>query len=402
MGQRGARRRTRGGHVAMLLENNPYPADVRVRREAGSLVRHGYEVTVVAPRGPGQPARETVEGVQVRRYRLPATPPTPLGYLAEYLIANLQLHVRGIAELLRGARVIHLHNPPDTLFPLAAVARAIGRRVVYDQHDLAPELMRLKFGDSALVRLALLMERATFRVANLVLVPNESQRELALERGRVPPERLGVVRNGPPAETLVGSPNGRDGRLVDPHLVFLGSMESQDGVDALPLVLSELAARHELPEARLTIIGEGSRRENVARAFARAGLADQVVFTGRVEADEVPRLVANADICLDPADGNGLNHRSTMVKIAEYMAAAKPVVAHSLVETERTAGPAALYARCGDPAELAAQVARLAGEPELRRKLGQLGLERVRELTWERSEAELLRAYASAEAGQSG
>ncbi len=379
----------------MLLENNRYPEDTRPRREAESLANAGYKVYVVAPRARGQARKETVRGVHVERYTQPQGSASMVSFLVEYAVANIQLHLRGIRQLIKGADVLHLHNPPDTLFPLASLARALGRRVVYDQHDLAPELVQVKFGHSTLVRLLTFMERMTFRFASLVLVPNESHRDIALGRGHVAAERVFVVRNGPPVATLAASANGRRGRLQDPRLLFLGSMESQDGVDALPTVLGELVTRHGLTGTRLTLIGEGSCQDEVANAFARAGLSNMVVFTGRVEPDDVPAFLAKADICLDPADGNSLNHRSTMVKIAEYMAAAKPVVAHRLLETERTAGQAALYARCGDPHELAAQIALLAADPELRKRLGSLGLERARDLTWERSEAALLEAYAS-------
>ena len=380
--------------VVMLLENNRYPEDTRPRREAESLANAGYDVLVIAPRARGQARRETVRGVHVERYTQPKASASVASFLVEYAVANVQLHLRGIRELIKGADVLHLHNPPDTLFPLASLARALGRRVVYDQHDLAPELMQVKFGDSTLVRLLMFMERMTFRFASLVLVPNESHRDIALARGGVAPERVFVVRNGPPVSTLVASANGRQDRLREPRLLFLGSMESQDGIDALPTVLGELVTRHGLM-ARLTMIGEGSCQDEVASAFARAGLSNMVTFTGRVEPGDVPALLAEADVCLDPADGNSLNHCSTMVKIAEYMAAGKPVVAHRLMETERTAGQAALYARCGDPLEFASQIAVLAADPQLRKRLGSLGLERVRDLTWERSEAALLEAYAS-------
>ena len=64
-------RRAGGRHVVMLLENNGYPRDVRPRREAESLVAAGYQVTIIAPREPGEPAREDVGGVRVWRFRLP-------------------------------------------------------------------------------------------------------------------------------------------------------------------------------------------------------------------------------------------------------------------------------------------------------------------------------------------
>jgi glycosyltransferase involved in cell wall biosynthesis len=396
----GRRAGDRCERVVMLLENNSYPDDVRVRCEAESLARAGHQVCVIAPGGPGQACRETVADVRVVRYRLPRTPPTPVGFVLEYLIATLQLHVRGAAELLRGASILHLHNPPDSLFLLAAFARALRRQVVYDQHDLVPELFRVKFGESWLVALLELMERATYRLASLVIAPNASHRAVAIRRGRVPVSRVTVVRNGPLAHWLARSANRRPGTLRDPHLVFLGSMESQDGVDALPDLLRELAERHDLPNARLTMIGDGSRREAIGRALAIGGAIDRVTFTGQLEHDEVLRLLKRADICVDPAERNELNDRSTMVKIAEYMAAGKPIVAHRLTETEFTAAQAALYSPSNDAAGLATQVARLAREPELRAELGRVGLERAQALTWERSEEALLDAYRRLSCGR--
>ena len=136
----------------MLLENNPYPADVRVRNEAEALARAGYHVTVIAPRRGRQRAREVASGVSVRRFRMPPERHSVAGFASEFAAAAVQLHLRGALELIRGARVLHLHNPPDVLFPIAFLARLLGREVVFDHHDLAPELAATKFGDSPAVR----------------------------------------------------------------------------------------------------------------------------------------------------------------------------------------------------------------------------------------------------------
>ncbi|HET6997988.1 MAG TPA: glycosyltransferase family 4 protein [Solirubrobacterales bacterium] len=385
--------------VAMLLENNPYPQDVRVRSEAESLVRGGHQVTVVAPREPGQPRRERVAGVRVRRFHLPDTPASPLGFVAEYAIANAHLYFAAIAELLRGAQVVHLHNPPDTLFGVGFLARLLGREVVFDHHDLAPELFEAKFGDPRIAAVLRYFERLTFRASTLVVAANESHREVARERGKVDPERIVIVRNGPPASAFEAVRDGRGGRLEDPNLLFLGSMESQDGVDELVPLLATLASDHDLSGARLTVVGEGSRRTPLAAAAAAAGLADRVQFTGRVPHAEVPALLADADICLDPAPCTELNQRSTMIKIAEYMAARRPVVAYPLLETRRTAGDAVAFAGSDDPASFAAEVAALAREPERRATLARLAGQRARSLGWEASEQQLLSAYAGLAAG---
>ncbi|HEX5146828.1 MAG TPA: glycosyltransferase, partial [Conexibacter sp.] len=110
---------------------------------------------------------------------------------------------------------------------------------------------------------------------------------------------------------------------------------------------------------------------------------------------DVPRLLADADVCLDPAPPGPLNDRSTMMKVAEYLAAGRPLVANALHETRRTAGEAAAYAAAPGGAGLADAVAALCADPERRRALAAAGLVRAPELTWERSAVELLRAYAA-------
>jgi glycosyltransferase involved in cell wall biosynthesis len=381
--------------VAMLLENNPYPQDVRVRSEAESLAKLGHEVTVIAPRAPAQPRRETVGGVRVRRFRLPETPATAVGFIVEYGVANAQLYFGALRQLLAGAEVVHLHNPPDTLFGVAFLARAMGRRVVFDHHDLAPELFEAKFGPSRVASLLRLFERLTFRSADVVLAANESHRQIALERGHMRPEQVTVVRNGPPLKALEAAAEPREGRLEDPHLLFLGSMESQDGVDSLLSMLDELERVHDIAGARLTLVGEGSRRAPIAAAVAAAGRGHQVAFTGLVPHAQVPLHLARADICIDPAPCSELNQRSTMIKIAEYMAARRAVVAYPLVETQRTAGDAIAYGRCDDQASLVAAIAALARDPEQRLDLADRGYERAKELTWDASAARLGAAYDS-------
>jgi glycosyltransferase involved in cell wall biosynthesis len=379
--------------VVMLLENNTYPEDVRVRAEAESLVRAGHVVRVIAPRGRHQPRVENVRGVEVRRFRSVAGASVS-SLLLEYLLSAVALHVMAIRELLRGATVLHLHNPPDILFPAALVARLLGRKVVFDHHDLFPELVSAKFGPGPLVAGARWSERATFAVCNRVLAANESHAEVARSRGGMPAEAVTVVRNGPAQATIQDAPRLREGELSDPQLFYLGAIATQDGVELLADLLVELRDRHGLEGTRLTIVGDGPARGMVEERLRERAVDDQVTITGWVPADSVPELLAGADICIDPAPPTELNHHSTMIKIAEYLAAGKPVAAFALKETVRTADGAARLAPDGDLHALAALVAELARDPQQRAVLAGRALERARDLTWERSEEALLRVYS--------
>lgn len=381
--------------ITMLLENYPYPQDVRVRAEAESLVAAGHRVEVVAPRASGQPTRERVEGVAVRRFSaVEAGRPGVRAMLIEFFVAAIALHLAAVRALARGSTVLHIHNPPDILFPAGALFRLAGRRVVFDHHDLAPELVRVKFGAGALVGLARISERLTFAVADHVLAANESHAEIAVTRGGKRRNAVTVVRNGPPASWIQLPLRLRDGHLRPVRLAYVGAVSVQDGVDGMAEILACLRDRTPAVAASLTVIGDGDALARFEQALQQRGVADQVTVTGWVSPERVPLMLQEADVCVDPAPSTALNERSTMMKVAEYLALGKPVVAYDLLETRRTVGDAALLAPAGDPRAFAERIVMLAEDPTLRTKLAHQARDRASGLTWERSESALLAAYA--------
>jgi glycosyltransferase involved in cell wall biosynthesis len=374
----------------MLLENFTYPQDTRVRNEAESLVAVGHQVTVLAPRGTGQCSRECLRGVEVRRYRTVWASRSRWSYALEYGVAHAQLLAASLMALLRGARTLHFNGPPDTLALAAVLARLFGGRVVYDMHDSGPELFEAKFGVSPALRLLRVAQRAAIDCADQVIVTNETQRELALERSAHPDSlEVTVVRNGPRGGEFPDPPTARGGELESPRLVYVGTLDVQDGVLDLPDIL----AAEGLRGATLTIVGEGAAQGELFERCKRMGVLERVTFTGHVPHERVAGLIADADIAVDPAPGTELNHGSTMIKIAEYMGCGRPVVAFDLRESRRTAGEAAVYAPCGQLPAFVSLVAGLAYDGERRMRLGVLARARALELSWEHSERALREVY---------
>src|SRR2546423_2504078 len=78
-----------GRRVLMVLENNPYPFDVRVAQEAKTLTQAGYQVSIISPARRGQPARELVDGVRAYRYPVPAGGFPWGGHVAEFAYATV-------------------------------------------------------------------------------------------------------------------------------------------------------------------------------------------------------------------------------------------------------------------------------------------------------------------------
>src|SRR3989454_489761 len=386
--------------VLMLVENNSYPQDYRVRREARALTDAGYQVTVISPAQSGQRWRETIDGVHVYRYPALREASGFMGYLFEYGYSTAAMFILSLLVYLRdGFDVIHAANPPDTLVLVAAIYKLLGKRFVYDHHDLVPELYHARFAGrgSRLMHLALLtLEKLSLRYADHVIATNQSYKEMEMKRGGVPERRVTIVRNGPEL-------NGRQVAEPDPGLRqkgktiigYVGVMGFQDGVDYLLRALDHLV--HDLGRTDVFCVligGLGSAQPSLKRLATQLGLDDYVWFTGWVSDADLLRYIASADLCVDPDPSNPLNDRSTMSKMMEYMAPAKPIVAFDLPEHRRTAQAAAMYVRPNDELEFARALAQLMDDPARREAMGLFGHRRVNtELAWHYSAQNLVGAY---------
>lgn len=385
-------------HVLMLLENNPYPQDGRVRREAISLVSAGYQVSVICPARSGQPRHETISDVRVYRYPAPPEANGSLGYFWEYGYSMAATFVISLLIFLRdGFDVVHTHNPPDTLALIAGFYKLLGKRFVYDHHDLAPEMYQALFEDGSerLHSLLIWFERLSCRLADHVIATNQSYRAIEMQRGEVAADRITIVRNGPDLNRLkMVEPDPVLRRRGKTTLCYVGDMGYHDGVDYLLRALQHLVRDMDRTDFLCVLVGAGDAWSGMKSLSEELGLADYVLFTGRVDQSQVARYLSSADICVAPEPSNSYNDRSTMIKVMEYMALGKPIVAFDLPEHRFTAQAGAMYARPNDELDFAGKMAFLMDNPEQRRKMGQAGRERVeRGLAWRYQEKHLLAAY---------
>jgi len=124
--------------ILMLLENQPYPQDHRVRREATTLAAAGYRVSVICPSSPGQSWRETVDSVRVYRFKAPPPANGFLGYFWEYACSTAAAFALSLVVFLtEGFDVIHAHNPPET-FVLSPLSTSCSANVLYSIITIYP------------------------------------------------------------------------------------------------------------------------------------------------------------------------------------------------------------------------------------------------------------------------
>jgi asparagine synthase (glutamine-hydrolysing) len=375
-------------HVAIVVQNLPVPFDRRVWLECQALRDAGYEVSVVCPKGPGDPSYQLHEGVHLYKYR--AFPPIThqVAFVGEYAW-SVTASFLGLCRAWRRRpfEVVQLCNPPDVLWA-AAVPFKIGRgvRIVFDQHDLCPELYESRFPDGpAIVHRALLgTERITYACADRVISTNESYRSVALRRGHKDPDAVTVVRTGPDPDRMQAGEPVEELRRGHKHLLaYLGVMGPQDGVDLALHAMHHIVHTHGRSDVGLTLIGDGDAAPALRRLADELNLADRVHFTGRIPDAEVAGILSTAVVGLCPDPRNPLNDVSTMNKTMEYLSYGLPVVSFDLIETKVSAGPAALYAQPNRTEDFAEKVLELLDDELRRTQMGETGRRRVEEqLAW--------------------
>jgi glycosyltransferase involved in cell wall biosynthesis len=377
--------------VALVVENVPLARDHRLRKQVSALRAAGIGVSVICPADPGN---TRVAGVSLYAYRAPASASSRLGFLVEYGISWGAIGW----QLLRAFRrerfdAIQIAGNPDIYFTLAVPFRWLGRRLVFDQRDPAPELYTARYGaaDGSVLRLLRMLERTSYRAADHVLVVNESLRAMATGRGGQPERRVSIVGNGPILRDIARAevrPELTRGRR---HLaVWAGLMGRQDSVELALRAAAHLVHQLGRTDCTFTFIGDGESRPALQELAAELGVRDWVDFPGWLDEPAAFSYLATADVGLEP----NLEAIVSPVKVQEYMAFGLPVVAFDLPETRRLAAGAAALVPPGDVAAFAAAVDRLLAAPACAAELGRAGRQRVADdLAWERQQQNYLRVW---------
>ncbi len=388
-----------GRRVLILVENLPSPFDRRVWQMATSLNASGYLVSIICPTGKGYESYyEHIEGVYIYRYDLPIEGEGAKGYALEYGAALWKTF--RLAQKVRrehGFDVIHACNPPDLFFIVGLFHKLVsGTKFLFDHHDINPELYEAKFGRRDFFwRMMIWLERATFWTADISIATNESYRKIAIERGKMAPEKVVVVRSGPKLERLKTVPPVTELRQGRSYLVgYVGVMGKQEGIDLLLRSVHYIVFKKQRQDIHFGLVGGGTSLDEMKQFARELNVSDYVTFTGRVPDKEMLDMLNTADVCVNPDIANEMNDKSTMNKIMEYMALGKPIVQFDLTEGRFSAQEASLYAKHNDIADFGDKIIHLCDNPEARVRMGELGKRRVAaELEWKYEEPKLMKAY---------
>jgi glycosyltransferase involved in cell wall biosynthesis len=328
---------------------------------------------------------------------LPLEAEGALGYLMEYTVALFWEFLLAWRVLLtRGFDVIHACNPPDNIFLVGGFFKLLGKKFLFDHHDINPELYEAKFGKrDFFYRVMLAWEQWTFKTADVSIATNESYKRIAIERGGMPAERVFVVRSGPKLDRLKIIPPVDSLKHGRKYLVgYVGVMGKQEGIDYLLRAARHIVFDRGRKDVHFGLVGGGTSLEEMKMYAEELGLKDYVTFTGRVPDLDMIEMLNTADVCVNPDVANEMNEKSTMNKIMEYMALGKPIVQFDLTEGRFSAQESSLYARKNDEKDLAEKIINLLDDESARERMGRFGRRRVEEsLSWEHEAPKLLAAY---------
>lgn len=383
--------------VLIIVENLPVPFDTRVWQEATTLAANGYTVSVICPKGKGYTKeKEFLEGVHIFRHNLPTEGNGAVGYAKEYFIAlreELRLAKKVYKEI--GFDVIHGCNPPDNIYMIARFFKKNGVKYVFDHHDICPELFEAKFGSTSglLYKSQIWLEKQTYKHCTFAFVTNESYKRIAIERDKMEPNKVIVLRSGPKLERMCIMPPMESIKRGYKYMVgYLGVIGQQEGIEYL-LEAAKYIKEHD-NNVFWGIVGGGPHLDVLKKQAYEMGLEDCVEFTGRVSDHKMLEYLNTADVCVNSDKYNSMNDKSTMNKILEYMALAKPIVQFDLTEGRYSAQEASLYAKNNDAEDMAKKIMELLADPERRKRMGEFGRNRVvNELSWEHTSKALLEGY---------
>ena len=345
---------------------------------------------------------ERADGWHFYRTQMPAGSASKLPGFGELaLMRHLEQRLQQVAEEVR-PDILHAHSPVLNAMPALRVGKRLGIPVVYEVRafweDAAVDHGTTTEG-SLRYRLTRRLETKALKQAAHVFTICEGLRGDIVARG-VPASKVTVIPNAVDVDAfeLGGAPDPALQRklgLANCAVVgFIGSFYAYEGLDLLVDALPKMLAV--LPDVRLLLVGGGFQDAALKEQAQRLGVADKIVFTGRVPHSEVQRYYDLVDVLAYPRHSMRLTELVTPLKPLEAMAQGRLVVASDVGGHKELIrhGENGLLFRAGDVDSLASTLLQVLAKRELWPQMRVVGRNYVEhERNWRNSVANYRAVY---------
>jgi len=225
-----------------------------------------------------------------------------------------------------------------------------------------------------------------YRVARQIFVPSQRLANLLAGRLHLPPTRFTVVPNAADLSLFRPTEKAQARRVLGLSLesaivVYVGNLAHWQGLETLVDAAKHLT---QIPRLQILIVGDGPVRGSVIERIASAHVEGTIRLMGALPHEKVPLVLSAADVCVAPFTRvrNDLIGISP-IKLFEYMAAGRPVVASDVAGVREIMQDAGMLVTPDSPTNLAAAISHLLSNPSKQDELGRRASEISQLNSWE-------------------
>lgn len=304
-----------------------YEYDPRVQRYADSLIERGYSVDVISLKWKNKENFNVYNGIRVykilgREFKERGLIGYLLRHLMFFFLASLKL-----AQLYFKKRydLIHVHNIPDFLVFTTVIPKLFGAKILLDIHDIVPEFFMQKFSvaeNHSAVRILKFIEKISSRYSDHVITVTELWREKLINRS-ISKSKCSVIPNMPNLKLF--DRHGTYKKTRNSFMIFYhGNLSKQNGIDIL--IRSVSIIKNSIPSIKLQIIGDQRNANDLDELINELDLAKFINLSNSIPHEEVPKIISQADVGIDPKRDGVYSGETLSVKVMEYMAMGVPVI----------------------------------------------------------------------------
>lgn len=387
------------GKKVGLVVLSPYPFDARPRRTADALVEQGMSVDYICTNDGKASWYEKSNGINVFRVPIEHQRGGKLAYTYQYSAFILASAVILAARSWqRRYDLIYINNMPDILVVSALWPKLLGAKVILDLHDPMPELMAAIFAkkaNSKSIQFMKWLEKWCMARAHQILTPNIACRRIFAARSCAP-EKVSVMMNAPD-ESIFPFRAACAGPLMERNsghpfvVMYHGTLVERNGLDVAVEAFAHVHTK--IPAAQLRIYGKSTPfMERVMQSVRERGLQQNVLHLGERPLEQIVAAIDACDVGIIPNRRNAFTNINTPVRIFEYLARGKPVIA------PRTPGiqdyfdePSLVFFEAGNAEELAQRIEFVGSHPEEALSIAQRGQQVYKAHAWQQERKTLVR-----------